>query len=614
MLRQWLQDGIRHHQAGRYQEAEAAYQAAFKAAPDQIEPLRLLGILAHQRGRQDDAIKIFYEVCQRRPADGACRVDLGIALAAGGQLAAAAACFRQAVAMCPADSHCHTNLGQVLLRLAPNEDNATIAEQHFREAIRLEPGLADAYSGLGAALREQRRLDEAEAALLTARQLDPRSAKAANNLGNVLGDRGALEQAEAAYREAIALDPAMPEPHNNLGHLYRRLNRCAEAEQSLREALRLAPDLVDAMVNLGNVLVDLGQFTAAEASYRAALARAPENADAKYDLGALQLLTGRLAEGWAGYEVRWNRRGCKRRAMAAPAWRGDALAGRTLLLHAEQGFGDTIQFCRFIPELTKAGRVFVEAPPPLLRLLHTLEGRPTLIAAGQELPPHDLQLPLPSLPAVLGTTLTSIPASLPYLHADPVQIAAWRRRLANVPGLRVGVAWAGNADYALDSRRSIKSRAFAVLAALPGISLISLQKSPPEGAPTWLTYDWTDELHDFADTAALIKALDLVISVDTSIIHLAGALGRPAWLLNRFDSCWRWLHDRTDSPWYPGMRIFRQPSPLDWDSVLSEVAARLAELALAPAFGFATFGPLERGNAGASDDTAEGTSPRYNAA
>jgi tetratricopeptide (TPR) repeat protein len=337
---------------------------------------------------------------------------------------------------------------------------------------------------------------------------------------------------------------------------------------------------VDALVNLGNVLVDLGRHAAAEQSYRAALARAPHNADAQYDLGALHLLMGRLEEGWAGYEARWRRRGCKIRPMAAPAWQGEALGGRRLLLHAEQGFGDTIQFCRFIPPLTQTGRVIVEVPGPLLRLMGSLSGNATFVAAGQALPPHDVQLALPSVPAVLHTTLASIPAAVPYLRAEPDRVAAWRRRMEHLSGLRVGVVWAGNGQYALDSRRSIDPAQMAPLAAVPGVTLMSLQKYEGAGRakPDWIDYDWTDELTNFSETAALVCALDLVISVDTAMIHLAGALGRPVWLLNRFDSCWRWLLNRADSPWYPTLRIFRQASPLDWEKAVADVADALGGL------------------------------------
>jgi Flp pilus assembly protein TadD len=573
-----LEDGITHHQAGRHAEAEAAYQAAHEAAPDQAEPLRLLGILAHHRQRHAASVKFFFEACRRCPQDASCRADLGIATAAAGHLPAAVECLRQAVALSPNDALCRTNLAQLLLRRGPVSETAPIAEHHLREAIRLQPNLAEAHSALGAALREQKRLDEAVAALQLARQLDPRSAKAVNNLGNVLGDLGALAEAEAAYHEAVALDAKLPEPYNNLGHLYRRQNRLSEAEANLREALRLSPDCIDALINFGNVLTDLGQYEAAEERYCQALALQPDHPDARYDLGALQLLTGRLEQGWAGYEARWQRRGFAARPMAAPAWQGEPLAGRTLLLHAEQGYGDTVQFCRFIPQLAQEGPVILEAPAPLLPLLATLQGGISLVAAGDPLPPHDVQLALPSLTARRAVTLADLPGQVPYLHADPAKRAAWRHRLAALPGLHVGIAWAGNVDYALDSRRSIDPALLAPLFDLPSVTFVSLQKNAPTPA-SWRVQNWTDELVDFAETAALIDSLDLVISVDTAIIHLAGALARPAWLLNRFDSCWRWLLQRADSPWYPTVRIFRQSSPLDWVPVLAEITARLTDLA-----------------------------------
>jgi Flp pilus assembly protein TadD len=575
-----LIEGIAHHQAGRHAQAHQAYHAAHVAAPELGEPLRLLGILAHQRGRHDTAANLFYEACRRRPDDPGYRVDLGLALAAGGNTKGARECLRQAVAMRPADTHSRVNLAQLLLRPGetgvPATEDVAEAEAQLREALRMDPHLAVAHSTLGAALREQHRPAEAEAALRQARALAPRSAQAANNLANVLSDRGALAEAEATYREALALDPKLTEAHNNLGRLLRQTDRLEAAEACLRQALRLAPQSVEAQVNLGNVLADAGRYGDAETCYLAALARAPEHADARYDLGELHLVTGRLASGWAGYEARWNRRGFSPRRLAAPRWRGKPLAGRTLLLHAEQGHGDTIQFARFIPALCADGPVILEVQASLLRLLRTLAGAPRVITAGEALPPHDVQLALPSLPHVLGIDLAGIPAAIPYLQADPASVAGWRQRLAGLPGLRVGLSWAGNPDYALDRRRSLDLAVLAPLARVSGVSFISLQKNA--AAPDWM-HDLTAELSDFSHTAALVSALDLVISVDTAIVHLAGALGQPTWLLNRFDTCWRWLLARTDSPWYPTLRIFRQPAPFAWAPVLAEVSACLADLA-----------------------------------
>lgn len=265
------------------------------------------------------------------------------------------------------------------------------------------------------------------------------------------------------------------------------------------------------------------------------------------------------------------------------------LAGRTLLVHAEQGFGDTLQFCRYLTLLPAEARVLVAVQAPLIRLLRTLPRAVTLLHQGDVLPAIDLHCPLMSLPLAVGTTLETIPAAVPYLSAEPEAVAAWRRRLAPLPGWRVGLCWAGDprphlpGAHAVDRRRSLSLAAFAPLASVPGVTFVSLQKGPPAAQavapPPGLTlHDWTGELEDFADTAALVAALDLVITADTSVAHLAGALGKKVWILNRFDACWRWLMERTDSPWYPTARLFTQTVPGDWDSVIAAVTQALSDL------------------------------------
>jgi hypothetical protein len=278
-----------------------------------------------------------------------------------------------------------------------------------------------------------------------------------------------------------------------------------------------------------------------------------------------------------------------------------SLAGRTILLWGEQGFGDMLQFCRFAPlvaalgapgdgpgDVAKAVNVVLEMPSALARLVRTMPGPQRVVVQNEKLPEFDVHCPLLSLPLALGTTLETIPAAVPYLAADPDQALAWRIRLAAVPGLHVGLVWAGNprsADRALaaiDRRRSLPLARLAPLGTVPGVTFVSLQKghraeeakTPPLGMAL---YDWTDELWDFADTAALIAGLDLVIGVDTAVVHVAGALGKPVWVLNRYDACWRWLYGRTDSPWYPTMRLFRQAHFGDWDGVIAEVVAALRE-------------------------------------
>jgi hypothetical protein len=322
------------------------------------------------------------------------------------------------------------------------------------------------------------------------------------------------------------------------------------------------------------------------ASCERAIALKPGSPEAQFNLGACQLALGDYERGWAGYEWRWQTRNTAPLPdYRSPRWRGDvAIPNQTILVHAEQGFGDSLQFCRYVPMLASLASVVLDVSRPLVRLLSSLDCDVRIIARGDDLPPFDTWIPMLSLPLAFQTTLATIPGPARYLHADPEQSARWRKRLSGMAGRKIGLVWAGSPlslqpqALAMDRRRSLTLQQFAPLADIPGLCLISLQKgdaarqSPPDGMAL---HDWTDELDDFADTAALIEALDLVISVDTSVVHLAGALGKPVWVLNRFDQCWRWLSDRTDSPWYPTARLFRQPAPGDWTSVMRDVAAAL---------------------------------------
>jgi hypothetical protein len=391
----------------------------------------------------------------------------------------------------------------------------------------------------------------------------------------------------------VRLQPDLADAHNNLAVALCDLRRHAEAETCAREALRLRPDYADAHSNLGMVLFDLRRLLEAETSYREALRLEPDFPQAHMNLSSALLITGRFEEGWEEHEWRWKARHMAggARGFSAPLWSGEVLGeGGVLLLHAEQGLGDTLQFCRYAPLAAARARVVLEVQAPLARLLSSLPGVSQVIARGEALPAFDAQAPLLSLPRAFGTTIETVPARVPYLAADPDQAAAWGRRLAALPGLKVGLCWAGEprAGFpelaAIDARRSISLAALAPLAKVAGVSFVSLQKGAPaaqaaDPPPPMALFDYTAELADFADTAALVENLDLVISVDTSVAHLAGAMARPVWLLNRFDTCWRWLLDRQDSPWYPTLRLFRQTTPGDWTSVIADLRQALHTLA-----------------------------------
>jgi tetratricopeptide (TPR) repeat protein len=455
---------------------------------------------------------------------------------------------------------------------------------------------AGGQADLGALLRAGR---FAEAEVVCRRWLEQRPdlAEAHNTLANVLEELGRLDEAEAAYGRAIALRGDYAEAHYNLGLLLQGRRRLDEAEAAYARALALRPTLVQAHNNRGAALRDLRRPDEAMAAFETAVRLRPDYADAQFNQAMCRLMRGDFAGGWAQYEWRWRTRQADvaRRDLGRPLWLGrEDLAGSTILLHAEQGLGDTLQFCRFARDVAERGaRVVLEAQPGLERLLARLAGVERVVVRGQPLPPFDRHTPLMSLPLALGARAEDLAAAVAYLSVEPAAAARWAERLAGAPGLRVGLVWAGapRPDQpiaaAVDARRSLPLTAFAPLAAVAGISLFSLQKGAAGAqlaqlqAAGWAgpaIADFTDELDDFADTAALVAGLDLVIACDTAVAHLAGAMGKPVWILSRFDGCWRWLAGRDDSPWYPSARLFRQDAPGDWPGVIARVAGALGEV------------------------------------
>ena len=462
------------------------------------------------------------------------------------------------------------------------------AEAAYRKVLGIAPRNPDALHLLGMVAAQQGRLDAALDLIGRAITEKPNVAMYHYNRGNVLNELGRLDEAVESYRVAERRKPDFPDLHTGLGLALRAANRLDEAEISLREALRRDPADASLYCNLASLLSDAGRLDEAQALLQAAMRLAPDRPEYQSNLGMMQLLAGQLQAGFTTYQARWHVPPMVPRGFRQPVWRGEKLAGRTLLLHAEQGLGDTLQFCRYLAMFDPADRVILEAQRPLLRLLGTLPGAPVLVAAGDPLPPFDLHCPLLTLPVAFGTEVATIPATVPYLHADPAAAAIWRARLAGYSGLRVGLVWAGKPDMQeVDRKRSLRFEQVQPILDLPGVTFVSLQKGPAAVAQlagssyAGQVLDWTEALTDFADTAALIDALDLVIGVDTSVVHLAGAMGKPVWLLNRFNTCWRWLLDRDDSPWYPTLRQFRQTTPGDWDAVFAAVrAALLADSAL----------------------------------
>lgn len=520
-----LADGVRLHQAGRLDEAAVCYARVLAARPRHPDALHLSALVRHQQGDQQAA---------RRLAEAA-------------------------IAAAPMVAAYRVSLVAILLALGAKADALAAAA----EAVDLAP-----------------------------QQTEPRLA-----LGNAHLARGDVEAAIAAYEAALAVHADSAEALNNLGSALHRAGRLEEAERALARAIVLRPDHAGQLANRGLVLKDQGRFDEAMAHYDRALASDLGHATARANRATLLLQQGRFEEGWREYEWRWRAPGftTRPRTFQAPAWDGAAPAGRTLLLHAEQGLGSAIQFIRYAPIVADRGaRVIVECQPPLLRLFRRSlveEGGSVaeVVARGTPPPPFDAQAPLMSLPHLCGTTLASVPASVPYLAADPAAVADWRRRLPALPStgdIRVGLAWAGNPAHLNDRNRSLPPAEAAALLrpllATPGTRFVSLQVGDASATAAALAaaglMDRTADIRDFDDTAALIAALDLVISVDTAVGHLAGALARPVWMMVPTIPEWRWLIDRDDSPWYPSLRLFRQPQPGDWAGVLANVIAALADL------------------------------------
>ncbi len=432
------------------------------------------------------------------------------------------------------------------------------------------------------ALHSKGQITEAGNLYLQVLAQEPQNADALHMLGMVCMATDQPDRALALLDRARALKPEDAARLGNRASVLYFLGREAEALALYDAALAADPDFAPTWRNRGVVLYAARRFEEARADLDRARAMMPDDPSAMLESAFLHLHLGDFARGWAEYEARWHT-GLAMPA-AGPRFTGqEDVVGRVVLLHAEQGLGDTLQFCRYAPLVAARGAVVVLAvPQPLIRLMRGLPGVARVVDIAA-IPDFDLHCPLLSLPGVFQTRLETIPADCPYLAADPQAAAAWRARLAPLPGLRVGLVWSGASRpdqpnaHRTNRRRSMPAAQLAPLRQVEGISLVSLQKGATDRPPGLPLHDWTAELGDFADTAALVAGLDLVISVDTSVAHLAGALGIPVWLMNRFDTCWRWLHDRTDSPWYPTARLFTQTRPGDWDGVVAEVVQALRE-------------------------------------
>ncbi len=520
-IESYLHHGKRLHGAGRVTEAGQIYQQILTVAPDHPDALHMMGVLLLQIGQ---------------PAQALSRIEQ--AIAAASKSGAEAQVANSALAAF------HVHHAHALLALGRASDAITAC----RIALHLKRGHVEAYQVMGHALT----------------------------------DTGDYAGGLKAYQDAARLHPDLPDLQNNLGTALHHANRLEEAARTLTRAHGREPRDPSILLNLSSVQRDLGLVEQAEARLAAACRLAPDDPRIRYNQALLLLLLGRYEQAWPGWEERFRAGAVPARTLGQPRWRGEPLAGRTLLIHAEQGLGDTIQFCRF--PFPTDGTVVFEVQPRIARLLASLTNAPRIVRAGEALPPFDLECPLMSLPAIRRTTEATIPATIPYLFAEPESVKRWRERLGD-NGFRVGIAWQGNVARREDGGRSIRLEHYLPLASVHGVRLISLQKDVgTEQLTSAMPFETLGEDFDsgpdgFIDTAAVMMNLNLIITSDTAVAHLAGALGRPVWVALRAVPDWRFMLQRPDSPWYPTMRLFRQTVRDDWAPVFAAMRDALMAMA-----------------------------------
>ncbi len=575
----------------RLDAALASYDHALALRPDHAEALRNRGAALHKLKRFDEALASYDRALAVRPDYAEALYNRGITLHELQRFDEALASYDRALAMRPDYAGAHNNRGNTLHKLKRLDE----ALASYDRALALQPHHAGTFSNRGNTLREFKRFDESLASYDRALALQPDHAEALYNRGIALHELQRFDEALASYDGALAVRPDHAEALNNRGNTLHELKRFDEALASYDGALAVRPDHAETLYNRGVALHELMRLDEALASYDRALMVRPDYTDAHFNKSVLQLLKGDFAAGWQEYEWRHRKEEnltLLKRDFTQPLWLGQtAIEGKTILLHAEQGFGDTIQFCRYAPLVAGRGaRVLLEVPPPLKDLMASLAGVAEVISAPDKLPCFELHCPLLSLPLAFRTSLETIPAQTPYLFGVAAKTRAWRTRLGPRDKPRVGLVWAGDPRkqlpdaHRIDRMRSLEFEQLAPILRVTGCEFYSLQKGEHalaqlrDSALRQRVVDCGDDLHDFSDTAALIDNLDLVITVDTAVAHLAGALGKPFWLLNRYSTCWRWLIDRDDSPWYPTARLFRQNAPGDWSGVISRAVVELEKL------------------------------------
>lgn len=565
-----FKEALACHQAGNLREAERLYRRLLAGDARHPDAMHLLGLIVSEQGEHEQAVRLISRADELRPNTALYLANLGLALRRAGKLEDAIDRYERAIMLDPANAATRFKLGGALrdLRRVPEAEQAYAAalsldpghlEAHYERAnalhllnrygeareeygtvIGLDPLHAEAHFNLAVTLMMENRIEEAELAYRRALDLHPDHAQAFNNLGHILQAKGRFEEALQCYRHSLRLKPDYIEAHYNLGVALQSQDRVEEAAETYRSVLALDPLHADSYNNLGSIHLFLNKVSEAVGYYQRSVELVPEHHDAPWNLGLAHLTRGNWAEGWKGYEWRFRMNAKLKRDFTQPCWQGEPLEGKTVLLVAEQGLGDTIQFVRYRKELERRGaRTLLDAQERL---------KPLLGSRGEG--EFDYYIHMMSLPGLLG----EIPAEVPYLDVTPADLG---------PGFKVGICWSGNASNKNDRLRSMREVDMTPIQDVEGVRFFSLQQK---------------EGDTLMGTAAMVAGLDLVITVDTMIAHLAGALARPVWTMLCFASDWRWMLEREDSPWYPTMRLFRQSSRGDWAGVVQRVRGELCKM------------------------------------
>ena len=560
-----------HHRLGRVRQAERLLLRLLEEDQLHAPALHLLGLISAEGGNAAAGAALIGRAIQIAGPSADWCVHLSTILEHLNNLPGATAALRQALEVKPADADIAFRLANLLTRCGHLEE----AAERYRRAVELRPAFAESWFNLGVVLSMRNENGEAAHAYAKAIEYKDDYAEAHNNLGILLHADGYLELASECYEKAVEIRPAYLDARYNLGLSHQHQGRIEQAEEVYRQVIAQNSDHDDAHNNLGNVLLAQRRIDEARLSYRRSISISPDKAEAHWNLGVAELLAGNFRDGWREYEWRLRE---SRRYTSIPVWAGEPLPGRRILVWAEQGLGDSIQMIRFARQLAEAGaHVVVECQRPLERLFENLPGVGEVVVRGAKIPPVDCQIAMMSLPGALAIDAAALPGPMPYVTADRSLARQWRNRLSDYAAPRIGLAWAGNSHHANDRNRSIDPAMFSRLAVQQtamGMSFFTVQ--PDAQAPEGV-YSLGEHIECFADTAALMSELDLIITVDTAVAHLAGAMDRPVWTLLPYVPDWRWMLEGDGSPWYPSMRLFRQRSRGDWADVFERLAMALGQ-------------------------------------